>query len=169
MIKLSRFGDVARSPEEAYLPFLAAIEAERLDPTTVPLHDPHEAAIEVRNGCIPEQGAVMELPGDKLAAFDHVAFEWLSGREAVVAPSSKDAIDGNTGAVRRTGGLVRTDQDGGLTVHGVFERRDMADWRPQTHKAIGDVSLRWLWPGQRYEVIEIDSGIVVARTPMRFF
>lgn len=167
MSALRQFGDVATNPKEAYLPYLAAVEAGRLDPETAPDLSPQDAALMLRNGVMPGGGAVVDLGGGQRGAYDVVAVVHLSDKEAVVAPAPKDNIDDETGLVKRPGGLSLSLEAGRLRLPALYDRPELADWRPETYRRVGDTAVKWLKDAPFFDILAIDEGFYIARRPMR--
>ncbi len=167
---LNRFGDVAQNPGDAYLPYLAAVEEGVLDPAEAPDLSPQDAIAALRSGVMPPLGGVVDLGRNRKGAFDLVVIEYLTEKEMVIVPSSKLAVDDETDIIRVPGPVTLSDDLGKVSLIAAFDRPELAMWRPENYKQVGNMALRELGiDAPHYEVVRIDDGAYIARRPMRYF
>ncbi len=161
----SRFGEVPQSEDDAYLSFPVALEVGKVDPNEVELVDPVKAAISINNGIMPKQGSVFEVNGLH-GALDLTAVERATPRELILLPSTKKAVNEETGEFVLPGVVLYSTEDGRLKLTTAVDRPERADWSPY-YSRVGKMAIYKLGlEAPMYDAVEIDpNGIVVGRKP----
>ncbi|MCA9332098.1 hypothetical protein KC968_04130 [Candidatus Saccharibacteria bacterium] len=159
-----------QSEEGLYLPFPVARNAGILDVGSVDPHIPSRASLMVRNGMIPDQAGVVELPGNRLAAIDLVDGS-ITGKDLIITPTSKSAVDTESRLILGQGMVAMTfDDEGIIKLIAMVAPEIKAAWN-KDYTAIGRCALRPLGlDASHYEIKDFDlSGTVIAKQPTRYF
>lgn len=157
------YGQVPTGDQAPYLPYIS-VRDELLDDPEVPIGDMFEAVQLLRKGLMPEKGAVVDLGGGLLGAFDLVAVERLSAREVIITPAAKLAVDNQTDQLTGQGVVTLTDDSGRLKVVSVVDtNRGLNGWGRLRSYRVGGIILGELGiSAPCYEVVEEDAGLVRA-------
>lgn len=145
---------------------MPAVEKGAVDPSSLEPHDPHMAALSLRNGLMPDQAGSVLLPGGQIGAYDLTSLQ-VEGSRLVIGPSDKSAVKKEERDIVAPGALTLSSPNGLVKVIGVVELSERAHWG-SAFKRAGCVALRMFGiesPG--YEIDDIDSNThVVTAKPV---
>ena len=164
-----RFGETPNSPDEAYRPYYS-MRDELIEERQVPVRSVREVIDSIRNGIMPDMGAVVGLGHGVCAGFDLVTLERVSPKEAVVLWAPKSAVDDDTDRILHEGGITYTDDYGNMKIFGLIERYNgFNDTGHNVSKLSGGLVLRTLGINTpAYRIVEEDSGLLLARTSLNY-
>ncbi len=162
-----RLGETPDNPEEAYKPYFS-MRDELIEQQQVPIRNVRDVIDSIRNGIMPDMGAVVGLGRGICAGFDLVTLERVSEKEAVVSPAPKSAVDDDTDQILYRGGITYTDDYGNMKIFGLIERYNgFNDVGRSVSRLSGDLVLRTMGiHTPTYRIVEDDSGLLLARAPM---
>ncbi len=161
----SRFGEVPQSPDDAYLPFPAALEMDKVDPTTVELVTLADATASINSGVMPKQGSIFEV-GDNHGALDLLAVERVTAKEVVLLPSTKRAVDKETGEFVLPGMVVYSTDQGMLKLTSAVDKAERADWSEHFSRVGRMAICRFGIEAPTYDAVEISPDVIFGRTPI---
>lgn len=159
--------DMKPVEERIYLPFLAAIERNIIDPSAVNLYKPGDVSMLISNGYMPKQGAVINLPDDRYAAYDLVEAGVVDG-EIRLLPTSKDVVNDETKRIQGPGLIVLTWLNGRVKFVANLDRGPINILEGKARR-FGNLATKSLVmdPGCEYEAKDIDGQGAVIISPRR--
>lgn len=155
-----QFGKVPEDINEGYKPYI--VMADQLKRDGVPVRSVPDILAQLREGIMPEQGAVANL-GKVRAGFDLLAVGAVSESEVVLLPSCKSLVSDKTDEVVGEGVLAMSSDDGRLKLVGLY-RENNGFPRPGELR-LGRLSLRLFGlSAPVYEITSTESGMLVGRS-----
>lgn len=161
-----RYGEIPTSQDEAYFPY-PLVRDELIDNDHVPINTVASVLDSIRQGIMPEKGAVVSLGSGICGAFDLVAVERVTDREAVIVPAKKDVVHKRTDRIMGRSVLILSNDEGDLKVLGAIERHNGHNHTDDNCKLIGEYVLEeYGINSPKYHIVQDESGVLVCRSPM---